>query len=328
MNILMVTRSNDNECATRVMEALEESGHRGFRWDTDLYPISSSVTSTYGLENDRRVVRTEQFELDLDQIGAVYFRRFDAGINLPNALGEFREACYEESVQAVCGFLASVPCFQLDPYWAIRRGELKECQIKLALEFGLKTPRTLFTNSADEVRRFAKEVGPIVAKAQTKTIIYRNQEDQAAFTTPVEDLDNIQGLEYSPAIFQEQIEKKLELRATVVGNQVFCAAIDSTRSEVGATDYRLDNDLSFGWKEWTLPHDVETSLIRVVQAFGLNYSAADIILTPDDEYIFLEINSAGEWVWLARDLGLPIADALVGVLTKPERRLVAHQEQW
>jgi glutathione synthase/RimK-type ligase-like ATP-grasp enzyme len=97
---------------------------------------------------------------------------------------------------------------------------------------------------------------------------------------------------------------------------------------VGTTDYRLDNDLSFGWKEWKLPPEVEKALLQLVRRFGLNYSAADIILTPDDEYVFLEINSAGEWVWLARDLGLPIASALVEVLTVPERRLIAHEEQW
>ena len=328
MKILMVTRSNDDQCAQRVMEALENNGHQGFRWDTDSYPVHCALSSGYGLKNDHRILQTADFELDIQQIDAVYFRRFEAGLSLPENLGEFRQACYEESVQSVCGFLASLSCFQLDPYWAIRRAELKECQIEIARRLGLQTPRTLFSNQAEKVRDFAAEVGgPIVAKAQTKTIIYRNQEDQAAFTTRV-DLDNIQGLEYSPAIFQEEIAKKLELRATVVGNKVFCAAIDSTQSDVGATDYRLDNELSSGWREWELPEPVSRALLELVRRFGLNYSAADIILTPDDRYVFLEINSAGEWVWLARDLNLPIASALVEVLTDPLRRLVGLEQQW
>ena len=38
-------------------------------------------------------------------------------------------------------------------------------------------------------------------------------------------------------------------------------------------------------------------------------------MTPDDdEPVFLEVNPAGEWGWLERDLGYPIGDALAEAL--------------
>ena len=62
--------------------------------------------------------------------------------------------------------------------------------------------------------------------------------------------------------------------------------------------------------------------------FGLGFAAADFIVTPADELVFLEINAGGEWYWLdegASDRpGFPIADAIAGwlaraagVVTKP-----------
>jgi glutathione synthase/RimK-type ligase-like ATP-grasp enzyme len=122
-------------------------------------------------------------------------------------------------------------------------------------------------------------------------------------------------------MFQEKIDKQRELRVTLVGDRLFTAYIDSTGSEVGQIDWRLDDSLSYGWTAGEIPKPLAEQLRQLVHSFGLNYSAADFILTPDGRFVFLEINAAGEWVWLARDLGLPIAEAIADVLSKPARRL-------
>lgn len=40
---------------------------------------------------------------------------------------------------------------------------------------------------------------------------------------------------------------------------------------------------------------------------GLSFGTIDLVLTPEDGYIFLEINSAGQWVWIEEMLRLPIS---------------------
>jgi glutathione synthase/RimK-type ligase-like ATP-grasp enzyme len=47
---------------------------------------------------------------------------------------------------------------------------------------------------------------------------------------------------------------------------------------------------------------------------GLVYGAIDLILTPDGEYVFLEVNPSGEWGMLERDLNYPISDAIAHAL--------------
>jgi glutathione synthase/RimK-type ligase-like ATP-grasp enzyme len=54
-----------------------------------------------------------------------------------------------------------------------------------------------------------------------------------------------------------------------------------------------------------------------MQRFGLNYGAMDVIVTPDGRYVFLEINPAGQYMWIESKLGLPITDALVELLSEP-----------
>jgi glutathione synthase/RimK-type ligase-like ATP-grasp enzyme len=46
----------------------------------------------------------------------------------------------------------------------------------------------------------------------------------------------------------------------------------------------------------------------------LNYAAIDIILTLDDQHVFLELNPCGEFFWLERSPGLPVSDAIADVL--------------
>jgi D-alanine-D-alanine ligase-like ATP-grasp enzyme len=49
--------------------------------------------------------------------------------------------------------------------------------------------------------------------------------------------------------------------------------------------------------------------------FGLNYGAIDMIVTPDERYIFLEINPVGEFFWLELyPPYFPISQAIAEVL--------------
>jgi glutathione synthase/RimK-type ligase-like ATP-grasp enzyme len=319
MCILILTRSSDDACTQQVTLALEERGHTVVRFNTDLYPQDASLSTTYRRGGRRRMLG----EVDLDKLDAVYFRRFAAATQLPKDLGELRAACHRESLQTLYGTIASLDCFQLDPFAAIAHADHKELQIKRALALGLDCPPTLFSNDPVAVRAFSHEVGEVVAKLQSKVVVHRHGEQQAVFTSLLseDDLADMDGLRYSPMMFQAKIEKFRELRVTVVGEQIFPAAIDTTVSRVGQIDWRLDNDLSYGWEPWELPDSVRDSLRRLVHSFGLNYAAADFILTPDGRYVFLEINAMGEWMWLYRDMDLRVDRALARTLTDANARL-------
>ena len=59
----------------------------------------------------------------------------------------------------------------------------------------------------------------------------------------------------------------------------------------------------------------------MVSDFGLQYAAADFVLTTDERLVFLEINAGGEWLWMDTHVGLPVSLAMAEVLAgKAPRR--------
>ena len=55
---------------------------------------------------------------------------------------------------------------------------------------------------------------------------------------------------------------------------------------------------------------------------GLTFGAIDLILTPDGEYVFLEVNINGQWAYLEDMLALPISDRHLGSPSRAAVRLL------
>lgn len=47
---------------------------------------------------------------------------------------------------------------------------------------------------------------------------------------------------------------------------------------------------------------------------GLVFACIDFIVTPDDKFVFLEINPNGQWLWVEKLTGLPIAESMAKLL--------------
>jgi glutathione synthase/RimK-type ligase-like ATP-grasp enzyme len=118
-------------------------------------------------------------------------------------------------------------------------------------------------------------------------------------------------------ILQEYVPKRLELRVTVVGERVFACQIDSQASRATRHDYRHHDNDRAALSTHALPDEMAARCARMVAEYGLCYGALDLVLTPSGEYVFLELNPMGEWAWIQVETGLPIADAIVDVLTAP-----------
>ena len=51
-----------------------------------------------------------------------------------------------------------------------------------------------------------------------------------------------------------------------------------------------------------------------MQALGLTFGAVDLVETPDHDFVFLEVNPNGQWLWIEDQLQLGITDAIVAWL--------------
>lgn len=322
MSVLVVTRSDDNDCVRLVTEQLRERGAEVIRLNTDLYPLQVSVTTRPGGPG---VLKIGSDRHDLNQVTALWYRRYFAGGQLPLELGDAREACVHEARRTLYGAIASMPCFQLDPLICVRKADHKELQMKKAAEFGLEIPKTIFSNDPHEVMAFFESVDKkMITKMQSSFAIYRGGEEFVVFTTVVneDNLTELERLKYAPMIFQELVPKRYDIRSTVVGRRVFSAAIDSQRFKLTEIDWRRDGVGTLDdWEPYQLPPAAEEALLKVTEEFGLNYAAADFVLTPDERLVFLEINAGGEWLWLAQNHGLGIDSAIAELLIDNSQRV-------
>jgi len=326
MSVLIITHSDDNECVAGVTEAIARKGGHTIRFDTDRYPTDVRLTAYYGRAGDERLTLTnEEGEFDLREVTAVWHRRISFGARLPAKLDkQLRHASLGEASAAAHGMLASLKAFRMDHLHHIRNAENKQLQLQVAREIGLDTPRTLTTNDPTAARAFAKSCEDgIVTKMLSSFAIYDEGKELVVFTNPVkpEDLADLSCLSLCPVTFQESLPKSLEIRATVVGHRVMSAAIDSIASERATHDWRRDGvRLLRDWQPYQLPLEVEEKILRLMDYFSLNYGAIDIILTPDEKHVFLELNPCGEFFWLERAPGLPISEAIADLLLDHTRR--------
>ena len=214
--------------------------------------------------------------------------------------------------------LASLNAFRVDHVRHIRHAENKQLQLQVARELKLDTPRTVTTNDPNAVRDFVKSCeGGMVTKMLSSFVVRDDGQELVVFTNPMtaKDLDDLAGLRLCPVTFQEMIPKALELRVTVVGHRVMSASIASQASALATHDWRRDGlRMVNEWRPYQLPGEFEEKILRLMDYFGLNYGAIDIIVTPDGRHVFLELNPSGEFFWLERTPGLPISQAIADVL--------------
>jgi glutathione synthase/RimK-type ligase-like ATP-grasp enzyme len=130
------------------------------------------------------------------------------------------------------------------------------------------------------------------------------------FTTKMtkEDLKHAMDLEYAPCMFQEYVPKKNEFRVTVIGDTLHTAEIHSQKKEKTMHDWRRDDDFkNTPYIKAKLPNYVTSKLLKFMELMGLEFGAIDLIQTPSDDIVFLEVNSGGRWWWIQELTGMNIA---------------------
>jgi len=124
----------------------------------------------------------------------------------------------------------------------------------------------------------------------------------------------------APILAQEYIEKKLELRITIVGQKMFTCAIHSQDSEQTRIDWRRYDFRNVKHLPYQLPEKIKQKLHKLMKIWNLSFGAIDMILTPEGKYVFLEINPNGQWLWIEQLTEMPISRVIAELLANPPNR--------
>lgn len=301
--ILIITHTADNFSIEKVTEYIEKNGCEVIRFDVDLYPLKNKLSTTFQDGKWVSILETPEKKYRLDDITAVWYRRaYNIGRGLKEELdAKFYGAAMGEIRNTLFGFLESIDAYALGKPSVYRRLDSKEEQLKIADKIGLKIPETCLTNNPEDAKQFVLKHKSVVAKMQTGFAIYEDGVENVVFTNVITEdkLEELDSLLYCPMQFQKKIEKKKELRVTVVGQDIYAFEIDSQQFEDAKVDWRKDGvNLIDKWKQTELPREIEVKILELLDVYNVDYGAMDIIVSPDDEYYFIEINAAGEFFWL------------------------------
>jgi len=268
--------------------------------------------SRFGVE-----IVTDGRRVDLDNIGSIWCRGIQA-TGFPEGIEDREKKFAETEVRRALEALITVvmPTWINHPHRQIAANS-KPAQLYMARQVGLDIPLTVITNDRDEVRSFwAKLDGNIIYKSLSQSL--ELDPGVSLFTSLLteKELANLDLIRLTPGIFQELVPKSHEVRATVVGSRIFSAKIESQVHEESKLDWR-HLPFEIDPQPIELPSEVEVKVHSFMKAFGLVYGAIDFIVTPDDRYIFLEVNPGGQYIWIESITGLGITSALADELSIP-----------
>ncbi|MGH9477323.1 MAG: helix-turn-helix domain-containing protein [Terriglobales bacterium] len=258
--------------------------------------------------------------VDLNSVCTVWNWRPNGARAAPGAGGEFAAS---EAKAFLLGLFELLRAARwVSPYCAQSAAERKPYQLRVAQECGLRVPKTLITNDPRACLKFFDECGG--AMIYKPLSFYRREVGpgrmDAIYTNRVQRADLIRRRDQvraAPCIFQEFIPKRAELRVTVMGDQVFTVEIDARASPAGRVDWRHYDMAKTKWCRCELPPAVADSVHRLMRRLGLAFGCLDLVVSPSGEVTFLEINPAGQWLWLEPLTGLPLLDAFANFLASP-----------
>lgn len=285
----------------------------------DLSTFPSRLTLTADVDDDgvdQRLVGADVGDVALSACEAVWWRRPQPfGLDALGLDGNDYAFAYSESQAAFDGLWSALE----DVRWVndpVRDLEAhrKLYGLQVARAVGLEVPRTRVTNDPEEARAFVDEQGveSTVYKAFTAT---ERSWRETRVLRPTE-LQYLEATRLAPVIFQEYVPADVDLRVTVIGDEVFPAAIHSQETEY-PFDFRMTMDAA-RMEADELPADVVDMLHAFMDRLGLVYGAVDMRRTPDGRHVFLEVNPAGQFLFVEERTGQPISAALARALAGVE----------
>lgn len=314
--ILCITHSKDTFTIDLVQQHLEQLGYPSFRFNSDefgtRYRLRYRLTASgpqYQLEHGDTLI-------DAADITGVWYRKLWE-LKVPASLDPaYVPAFIKEYNTSLHIFLDS-----LDVPW-INRINIdhavsanKLLQLTAAQAAGLQVPQTLFSNHAEDAIRFYDDHnGDVVVKlhgALSKTMDGRGD----FFPTTrlrKEDVPMLESLSACPMILQQYIAKDRELRIVYVDGEFFTGSLRAPDT----TDWRTASTTIIQWEPFVLPPAQEEKIARLMHLLGLSFGAIDMIVQPDGQYVFLEVNPQGEWGMLQKYLGFPIAETIAEKLVQ------------
>jgi glutathione synthase/RimK-type ligase-like ATP-grasp enzyme len=319
--VLVITNDHD-EHANTVIEELDRRGVPVFRFHPEEFPDICSISLEI---RDGRIdgeIRNAHQRVAFHDICAAWYRRqrslFGSLPSLNLIKSDLENFVKVQSSATLTALFGSLHTLWVGQPFTLRRAEVKALQLAEASKAGLQTPATLISNDPERAAVFVATLrdADCAVKPLVATRVDDAQGARLPLTTTLPRGHALDSIALAPTILQPYVEKAYELRCVVMGDKIFAAKLNSQDKESTRKDWRA-GDIEEGELEhevFDLPEHVQMALRRLMRSFAINFASIDLIVTPDGEFVFLDLNPNGQWLWLEEELGLPLVASMADLL--------------
>lgn len=212
----------------------------------------------------------------------------------------------------------------IDALWVNRphaalAAESKLLQLQHARSVGLMFPDMVVTNRAEDVAQLIRRWGRVVYKSFYPHT-WHNASLDTYHSVGVVLLDANSELPQAsiamcPGIFQRYIDKKAEMRVTVIGSRMY--AIKILKRDGGAfLDWRNSamDDVTI-MQPCQLDGTLEQKIRGLMQRLGIVFGCIDLVIDHDDNVFFLEVNQAGQFLFVEDKVSeMPLLQSMAAML--------------
>lgn len=166
-----------------------------------------------------------------------------------------------------------------------------------ARNVGLLTPQEFLVSNKDTLKKIVSNTDNQHA---TKSIsgfgtIPSDVVNYKILTKKINTLDNTPQ-NFFPSLVQQYIEKRYELRIFYMHGKFWTMAIFSQSDDTTSVDFRNYNQIKPNRNiPFSVPHDIKQKIIKLMEKLDLNCGSIDMIVTPQLDFIFLEVNPVGQF---------------------------------
>lgn len=319
MKIIILSPPNDSHTAP-IKWALEQAGYEVACWQGLSWNEQQQASIAF---NHQSSITLGPYTVEPDDV--VWIRRPEPPLHNPKVSPEdkkFAELEYRFFYAGIAYMLEALPVRCINRYSAYRFTNNKAVQLHLARACGLRIPKTLMSNCPQRVRDFM-DLAP--RRMICKPLFGHSWQSQSTggsataqtFELTSQQLPGDEILTYAPAIYQEMVVKEFDVRAVLMGNNLYSYAL---RHPEKVLDWRMDSmRRHLQISPIPTPRVVESAVLAFAQRTGVCFGSIDFAVDADGQWWFLEINEQGQFLWLddAYSQG-GIQEKFCAFLTKPE----------
>jgi glutathione synthase/RimK-type ligase-like ATP-grasp enzyme len=187
----------------------------------------------------------------------------------------------------------------------------KLLQLNMAAAQGIQIPRTLCTNDPSAAGEFISHL-----RSSGRKVIFKQvapaPEGLNHFTQILqqEHEARLQEIRHTPILMQELVEGGVDVRVTVVGHVVFAMAHSPRTGKL--PDIRAaENPVC-----WSVnpPDELVAKLLKLQDSMKLQFGAYDFKTDDSGNWYFLEVNPAGQWLFVETAIHASITESLARLL--------------